>query len=58
MDGNPMYRLTKRLSLLKPKLKSLHRKHTSHIFNQVVQAKTNWVEAQILLYGSPQSKEY
>jgi hypothetical protein len=52
-----MYRLTKRLSLLKPKLKSLHRKHTSHIFNQVVQAKTNWVEAQILLYGSPQSKE-
>ena len=40
MDGNLMYRFTKRLGLLKPKLKALHHLHTSHISSCVIEAKT------------------
>jgi hypothetical protein len=42
IDGNPMYRFTKRLGLLKSKLKSLHHQHTSHITSYVIEAKTRW----------------
>jgi hypothetical protein len=34
-----MYRVTTRLSLLKPKLKSLHRRHMSHISSRVIEIK-------------------
>jgi len=40
MDGNLIYRFTKRLGLLKPKLKALHHLHTSHISSYVIEAKT------------------
>jgi hypothetical protein len=39
VDENPMYKFIKRLDLLKPKLKSLHHHHTSHISSRVVEAK-------------------
>ncbi|KAJ6874273.1 hypothetical protein NC651_032936 [Populus alba x Populus x berolinensis] len=53
-----MYKFTKRLGFLKPKLKSMHCHNTSHISNRVVEAKANWATTQILLDGSPQSKEH
>ena len=40
MDGNPMYRFTNRLGLLKPKLKSLHHQHVSYITSHVIEANT------------------
>lgn len=52
IDGNPMYRFTKRLGLLKPKLKSLHHQYTSHTTSYVVEAKTKWTVTQTTFNGS------
>jgi hypothetical protein len=41
------------LDLLKPKLKSLHHHHTSHISSRVVEAKAKWDISQVLLDGFP-----
>lgn len=57
-DNNPIYRLIKRLGLLKPKLKSLQHQQTSHISIRVVEEKSNWFITHILLDGSPQFEEY
>jgi hypothetical protein len=58
VDGNPTYKLTKRLGLLKPKLKTLHHLHTSHISSCVVEANTKWAATLTLLNDSPQFNEY
>lgn len=47
-----MYKFTKRLGLLKLKLKSLHHQHISHIISCVIEAKTRWIAAQIVLDSS------
>ena len=58
MDGNPMYKFTKRFRLLKPKLKSLHHQHTSHITSHVIEAKTRWTATQFVLDDSPNIDKY
>ncbi|KAJ6876796.1 hypothetical protein NC651_029720 [Populus alba x Populus x berolinensis] len=58
MDGNPIHRFTKRLGLLKSKLKSLHHQHTNHITSHVIEAKTRWTATQCVLDGSPQTNKY
>lgn len=52
MDDNLMYKFTKRLGLLKPKLKALDHLHTSYISSCVIEAKTKWVATQTLLDDS------
>ncbi|KAJ6997911.1 hypothetical protein NC653_014214 [Populus alba x Populus x berolinensis] len=58
MDGNPTYKLIKRLGLLKPKLKTLHRLHTSHISSRVVETNTKLAATLTLLDDSPRFNEY
>lgn len=58
VKGTPMYRLTRRLSLLKPKLESLHHYHTSHVYNSVTEMKAQWDVTQVLLDESPYYEEY
>jgi hypothetical protein len=42
VNGNPIYIFTSKPRLLKPKLKTLHRHHTSHIYSKVTKVKTKW----------------
>lgn len=56
--GNPTYKLTKRLGLLKPKLKTLHHLHSSHISSCVVETNIKWAATLTLLNDSPQFNEY
>jgi hypothetical protein len=58
MNGDHMYKFTKRFALLKPKLKSLHHQHTSYITSCEIEAKNRWTAAQTVLEGSPQTNEY
>jgi hypothetical protein len=58
MNGDHMYKFTKRFALLKPKLKSLHHQHTSYITSCEIEAKNRWTAAQTVLDGSPQTDEY
>lgn len=39
IDGNLMVKFIKLLGMLKPKLKSLHRHNTNHIFSHVIKEK-------------------
>ncbi|KAJ6925333.1 hypothetical protein NC651_009871 [Populus alba x Populus x berolinensis] len=57
ISGNPMYRLTTKLRLIKHACKSLHRQHTSHISRRVAEAKSCWISAQVALDGTPGSFE-
>ena len=52
ISGNPMYRLTAKLRLIKHACKSLHRQHTSHISRRVAEAKSCWISAQVALDGT------
>lgn len=57
VHGNPMYRFTTKLRLLKAEFKNLHHQHTSHISNRVARAKVDWNAAQLILDHSPASAE-
>ncbi|XP_031253683.1 uncharacterized protein LOC116111679 [Pistacia vera] len=55
--GNPMFRLTQKLGLLKRKLKSLHVRDSSHISSRVIEARAQWATAQANLDRDPLSTE-
>ena len=57
VNGNPMYRFTSKLQLIKHALKDLHRNNSSHISARVAEAKTRWNLAQVLLDESPTSED-
>nr|TKR98083.1 hypothetical protein D5086_0000206310 [Populus alba] len=57
VNGNPMYRFTSKLQLIKHALKALHRNNSSHISARVAEAKTRWNFAQVLLDESPTSED-
>ncbi|KAJ7009359.1 hypothetical protein NC653_000124 [Populus alba x Populus x berolinensis] len=57
VNGNPMYKFTSKLQLIKHALKALHRNNSSHISARVAEAKTRWNLAQVLLDESPTSKD-
>jgi len=57
VQGNPMYRFTTKLRLLKAEFKNLHHQHTSHISNRVARAKADWNAAQLILDQRPASAE-
>ncbi|KAJ6871911.1 hypothetical protein NC651_031103 [Populus alba x Populus x berolinensis] len=55
--GNPMYRFTTKLCLLKYALRQLHHQYTNNITSRVSQAKYAWHEAQLYLDSHPTSGE-
>ncbi|KAJ6888510.1 hypothetical protein NC652_029554 [Populus alba x Populus x berolinensis] len=58
VEGTPMYRFTRILSLLKPKLKSLNCHHTRHISRSMIEMKAQWDATQVLLDRSSYYVEY
>ncbi|XP_031255913.1 uncharacterized protein LOC116113894 [Pistacia vera] len=55
--GNPMFRLTQKLGLVKRKLKALHIRASSHISSRVLEARARWAAAQGNLDRDPFSTE-
>ncbi|XP_031247702.1 uncharacterized protein LOC116105416 [Pistacia vera] len=55
--GNPMFRLSRKLGLLKQKLKSLHIRVSSHSSSRVIEARAQWEIAQENLDRDPLSTE-
>ncbi|XP_031248848.1 uncharacterized protein LOC116106632 [Pistacia vera] len=56
--GNPMFRLTQKLGLVKRKLKALHIKVSSYISSKVIEARAKWATAQGNLDRDPFSTKY
>ncbi|KAF9684916.1 hypothetical protein SADUNF_Sadunf03G0000100 [Salix dunnii] len=53
--GNPMFKLTSKLTILKQCLRVKHKKCTSHISYKVFKAGMDWNRSQQLLDGDPQN---
>lgn len=58
ISGNPMFRLTTKLRIVKHSLRSLHKRESSHISSRVAVIKSQWQSAQLDLDGSPDSTEF
>ena len=57
VEGNPMYKFTQKMSLLKKELKAKHFRDSSHISSRVLEAKAQWAAAQVALDAHPMSDE-
>ena len=57
VNGNPMYKFTTKLCILKTALRNLHHQHTNNIAGKVAQAKVTWQDAQLHLDSNPTSTE-
>ena len=55
--GNPMYKLTTKLGILKTALRNIHHQHTNNMASRVAIAKLTWQEAQLHLDSNPTSNE-
>jgi hypothetical protein len=53
VNGNPMFKFTTKLRLLKAGLRKIHQHHTSHISSRVAKAKDEWNIAQTTLDLNP-----
>ncbi|KAJ6670225.1 hypothetical protein OIU85_027103 [Salix viminalis] len=56
--GNPMFRITTKMQLLRAELKNFHKLHTSVISSRAIEAKQRWDSAQFLLDRNPTDQSH